>query len=171
MVFGKEVNGKNKGSKKRMTTYKKESHIRSLLKGISWRIVATIDTILVVLFVTCLMGNCSLEFAFSIAFIEFFLKLVVYYIHERVWQFTYKDTVVTKKETIYKSISWRLIATTMTFIISGAILEDFGEIAFYIAITELFTKFVFYYLHERIWLKLPLGRIRDYIYKYIGKKA
>lgn len=148
-----------------MSSYKKESHIRSILKGISWRIVATIDTILVVLLVTCLHGNCNLEFAYSIAFIEFFFKLAMYYIHERIWQFTFKDSIVTKKETIYKSISWRLVATTMTFIISGAILEDFGEVAFYIAITELFTKFVFYYLHERIWLKLPLGRIRDFLFK------
>jgi len=152
-----------------MTLYKKESHLRSLLKGISWRIVATIDTVLVVLLVTCLTGNCSLEFAFSIAFIEFFLKLAVYYIHERVWQRALRDGKVSQRETLYKSISWRLIATTMTFIISGAILENFGEIAFYIAITELFTKFVFYYIHERIWLKLPLGRLRDYLYKTLGR--
>ncbi|PCI09475.1 MAG: hypothetical protein COB73_05460 [Flavobacteriaceae bacterium] len=153
-----------------MTTYKKESHIRSLLKGISWRIVATVDTILVVLLVTCLMGSCSLEFAFSIAFIEFFLKLAVYYIHERVWQNLLEKLRGTQKRTLYKSISWRLIATSMTFIISGTILDTFGEIALYIAITELFTKFAFYYIHERIWLKLPLGRIRDYFYNAIGKK-
>ncbi len=152
-----------------MTSYKKESHLRSFLKGISWRIVATTDTILVVLLVTCLMGNCSLEFAFSIAFIEFFLKLVVYYIHERIWQRALRDGKVTQRETFYKSISWRLIATAMTFVISGTILDSFGEIALYIAITELFTKFALYYLHERIWLKLPLGRIRDYFYKMVGK--
>jgi len=152
-----------------MTAYKKESHIRSLLKGISWRIVATIDTILVVLAVTCLMGECSLEFAFSIAFIEFFLKLAVYYVHERVWQNVLNKLKGTQKRTLYKSISWRVIATSMTFVISGTILDAFGEIAMYIAITELFTKFVFYYIHERIWLKLPLGRIRDYLYKMINK--
>jgi len=154
-----------------MTIYKKESHIRSLLKGISWRIVATVDTILVVLLVTCLSGQCSLEFAFSIAFIEFFLKLAVYYVHERIWQNIFVEIKGTKKRTVYKSISWRLIATSMTFVISGAILDSFGEIAMYIAITELFTKFVFYYIHERIWLKLPLGRIRDYLYKNLGKKV
>lgn len=148
-----------------MATYKKESYLRSLLKGISWRFIATIDTILVVLLVTCLNGACSLEFAFSIAFIEFFLKLAVYYVHERVWQRILKDGKVTQKETLYKTISWRVIATTMTFIISGAILDSFGEIAMYIAITELFTKFVLYYVHERIWLKLPLGKIRDYFNK------
>lgn len=147
-----------------MVAYKKESHLRSILKGISWRIVATVDTILVVLLVTCLMGNCSLEFAFSIAFIEFFLKLAVYYFHERIWQRALRDGKVTQRETLYKSISWRLIATAMTFIISGTILDSFGEVALYIAIIELFTKFVFYYLHERIWLKLPLGKIRAYVY-------
>lgn len=148
-----------------MIEYKQESHLRSILKGVSWRIVATIDTILVVLLVTCLMGDCSLEFAFSIALIEFFLKLAVYYIHERVWQNVLKINKGSQKKTLYKSISWRLIATTMTFLISGSILDSFGEIAMYIAVTELFTKFTLYYLHERIWLKLPLGKIRDYMYK------
>jgi len=148
-----------------MSNYKKESHLRSILKGISWRIVATIDTILVVLLVTCLMGNCSLEFAFSIAFIEFFLKLIVYYIHERIWQNIKILKRGSSKHTLFKSISWRVIATSMTFLISGTVLDAFGQIAIYIAITELFTKFIFYYIHERIWLILPLGRIRNYFLK------
>lgn len=148
-----------------MSTYKQESHLRSLIKGISWRIVATIDTILVVLLVTCLSGKCNLEIAFSIASIEFVLKFVIYYIHERVWQYIYKNKEITQRETLYKTVSWRIIATLMTFIISGTILDSFSEIALYIALTELFTKFIFYYLHERLWLKLPLGRIRNYIYK------
>jgi uncharacterized membrane protein len=153
-----------------MTTYKKESHLRSLLKGISWRIVATIDTILIVLLVTCLNGNCGLEFAFSIAFVEFFLKFAGYYLHERIWQNALKSKKVTHTKTVYKTISWRVAATTMTFFISGTILDSFGEIALYIAITELFTKFVFYYLHERIWLKIPLGRIRNYFVKKDNEK-
>lgn len=147
-----------------MTGYKKESHIRSILKGISWRIIATIDTVLVVLLVTCLTGECSLENALKIGFYEFFIKFVVYYFHERIWQTAFKDDIVTKKETLYKTISWRIVATTMTFIISGAILQAFNEIALYIALTELFTKFVLYYFHERVWLKLPLGKIRKFIF-------
>lgn len=145
-----------------MPKYKKESHLRSILKGISWRFVATTDTVLVVLLITCLTGACSIENALRIGGAEFVIKFFVYYVHERVWQFAYKDGVVSTKETLYKTISWRIVATTMTFLISGAILESFDEIAFYIAITELFTKFILYYLHERLWLKLPLGKIRDY---------
>ena len=148
-----------------MPKYRQESHIRSLLKGISWRVIATTDTILVALLITCLFGACSIEDALKIGAAEFLIKFFVYYLHERVWQRFRPDGSVSKLRTIYKSISWRLVATTMTFLISGAILESFDEIALFIALTELFTKFVLYYFHERLWLKLPLGRIRNYILK------
>ena len=151
-----------------MATYRRESHLRSILKGISWRIVATTDTILVVLLITAIQGEPSLDSAIKIGFVEFFLKLAVYYVHERIWQ-----RIISRRErksttiTLQKTVSWRILATTMTFIISGAILESFDGIALAIAITELFTKFVLYYLHERLWLKLPLGRIRNYFLKLI----
>jgi len=151
-----------------MSTYKKESHVRSLLKGVSWRIIATSDTILVVLFITCLNGECSLDKAVKIGVIEFLSKFIVYYLHERAWQKILLNKVVSQKETLKKTISWRVIATLMTFVISGTVLETFDEITLYIAFTELFTKFVLYYLHERLWLKLPLGRIRNFL---LGKKG
>ena len=147
-----------------MAVYKQESHLRSIIKGISWRIVATTDTILIVLLITCLQGHCSIDHAIKIGFIEFLLKLLVYYVHERIWQRALKDGVVTQRETLYKTISWRVVATTMTFIISGAILNAYNEIALYIALTESLTKFALYYVHERLWLMLPLGRIRRYFF-------
>lgn len=153
-----------------MTTYRKESHIRSLLKGISWRVIATTDTIFVALMITCLFGICSIEDALAIGTVEFFLKFVIYYVHERIWQEARSKKGVSPRQTLYKSVSWRLIATTMTFIISGTVLDRFDEIALYIALTELFTKFVLYYLHERLWLKIPLGKIRNYVYKKILKR-
>ncbi|NRB83880.1 MAG: DUF2061 domain-containing protein [Winogradskyella sp.] len=148
-----------------MVTYSKESRIRSLLKGVSWRIVATTDTIFVVLLITCLKGNCSIDNAIKIGAIEFLIKFIVYYGHERIWQKILLNKVVSQAQTLRKTISWRIIATLMTFIISGSVLETFDEIALSIAFTELFTKFVLYYLHERLWLKLPLGRIRQIFYK------
>ncbi len=148
-----------------MNPLKKSSHIRSIFKGISWRIVATIDTILVVLVVTCFYENCSLANALKIGASEFILKLVVYYFHERIWLSILNKQATTNMEIIYKTISWRVVATTTTFIISGIILESFNEIVLFIALTELFTKFALYYLHEKIWLKLPLGRIRNFLFK------
>ena len=145
-----------------MGNYKTESHLRSLVKGISWRIVATSDTILVVLFITCITGDCSIDNALKIGVSEFLIKYIIYYFHERAWQPVLVKGGFTPRKILYKTISWRLIATTMTFIISGTILNAFDKIALYIALTELFTKFALYYLHERVWLMLPLGRIRKF---------
>lgn len=145
-----------------MATYKKESHLRSIIKGVTWRFIATTDTILVVLLITCINGNCSIDQAIKIGLIEFLLKLGAYYFHERIWQFSLKDGVITPRKTLYKTISWRVLASIMTFVISGVILNAFDEIALYIALTESVTKFILYYVHERLWLKLPLGKIRRF---------
>ena len=150
-----------------MGKYKQESHYRSILKGISWRIIATADTILVVLLITCLNGNCSIDSALKIGFFEFFIKLTVYYVHERVWQKILLGKEVNPRQTLYKTISWRIIATTGTFIISGLVLNAFDEIALYVALAELVSKFILYYIHERIWLRLPLGRVRNF---FVRKK-
>jgi uncharacterized membrane protein len=147
---------------------KKSSHVRSVLKGISWRFIATTDTILVVLVITCFLDECSIENAIKIGTSEFLLKLAIFYLHERIWLQILGKQATSNKEVVYKSISWRIIATTLTFIISGIVLSAFDQIAFYIALTELFTKFALYYLHERLWLKLPLGRIRSFLG---GKKS
>ncbi len=137
---------------------KEESHLRSILKGISWRIVATTDTVLIVLLITCLLGECSIGSALEIGAIEFVIKLAIYYIHERVWQKIVINKNVTKKTSFYKTVSWRIVATTTTLLISGAVLDNF-EGAFYIAVLELITKFVLYYFHERLWIKITLRNI------------
>ena len=62
-------------------TLKKESHLRSILKGFTWRIIATSTTITVAYFVT---GEVSS--AFKIGGIEFVGKIFIYYLHERAWQ-------------------------------------------------------------------------------------
>lgn len=59
----------------------KESHLRSLLKGLSWRVVASATIVLIAWYTT---GNIDL--ALEIGLIEFFIKLLLYYLHERAWQ-------------------------------------------------------------------------------------
>lgn len=53
---------------------------RSIAKSISWRIVGTLDTILISWAVT---GTLSL--AFSIGMVELVTKMVLYFFHERIW--------------------------------------------------------------------------------------
>ena len=57
-----------------------ESHTRSLLKGFTWRLVATMTTVTIAAFVIGEVGT-----AFQIGFVEFFAKILIYYVHERIW--------------------------------------------------------------------------------------
>lgn len=57
-----------------------DSNVKSLLKTISWRIVGTLDTMLISYLIT---GHWSM--ALSIGSIEVFTKMILYYFHERIW--------------------------------------------------------------------------------------
>ena len=57
-----------------------ERPLRSIVKSISWRIIGTIDTVVISYFVT---GEVTL--ALSIGSIELFTKMVLYFFHERLW--------------------------------------------------------------------------------------
>ena len=62
-----------------MGTYR-EKHIRSVVKAISWRIIATLSTMLIVFAFTQ-----KVALSLSIGMIEVSVKLILYYLHERVW--------------------------------------------------------------------------------------
>ncbi len=62
----------------------KELKIRSLAKGFSWRIVATLTTFLLAVVVFHEDKNVLMK-AGTVATLEFILKLLIYYVHERVW--------------------------------------------------------------------------------------
>ena len=141
--------------------YTNESVLRSLLKSFSWRIIAISDTILTVLLITCVLGDCSLKNALTIGFLEFLIKLVAYFVHERIWLSIQFEKRYGVTRTIYKTLSWRVLATVVTFIIAGEILNTKDNAALYIAGIEVFTKSLLYYVHERLWLTLPLGKLRS----------
>ncbi len=58
-----------------------ESRRRSVAKSLSWRTVATLTTILIVLLFTG-----EIELAVAIGGVEVMAKLVIFYLHERLWQ-------------------------------------------------------------------------------------
>jgi uncharacterized membrane protein len=57
-----------------------EAHHRSLAKAFSWRIAASVDTFVISFIIT---GKFAM--AGSIALIELFTKIALYYFHERLW--------------------------------------------------------------------------------------
>jgi uncharacterized membrane protein len=58
----------------------RDSHFRSLVKAVSWRITGSIDT-----FVLSLIFTGSVKVAGSIAGAEAVTKMILYYLHERAW--------------------------------------------------------------------------------------
>ena len=58
----------------------KDRPLKSILKAFSWRIVGTLDTILIS---WILSGKIAI--ALSIGGVEIFSKITLYYLHERLW--------------------------------------------------------------------------------------
>ncbi|MBP8249829.1 MAG: DUF2061 domain-containing protein [Chitinophagales bacterium] len=146
-----------------------DNHSRSVVKGITWRIVGTLDTIFLSFLFTGNIGK-----ALKIGFIELFTKIFLYYVHERTWlrmKFATEEKmikgVLTRVDKHYRSVikgvSWRFIGSLDTFWISYFV--NRGEVnavqtAFYIAATEVITKVLLYWLHERVWFNVNWGKKR-----------
>ena len=56
------------------------SRTRSILKALTWRVTATLTTVMITYIIT---GQAST--AMTIGGIEFALKFAIYYAHERAW--------------------------------------------------------------------------------------
>ena len=84
---------------------------RHLAKTITWRIVGTIDTIVLSWIVT---GNPIT--GLKIGGAEVITKMVLYYFHERIWfNIGIRNS---KRRHLYKTLTWRLIGTLDTFLLS-----------------------------------------------------
>ena len=61
-----------------------------------------------------------------------------------------KKSKLSKKRSFFKTLTWRCLATTDTFVLSFFVT---GNLAFAgsIASIEVLTKLVLYYWHERVW--------------------
>ena len=148
----------------------KETHLRSLIKGTTWRIIGTADTIFLSYLFTGSVGT-----ALKIGFIELFTKIFLFYIHERIWmKYHIGQQIINESvssidsemviqyndkhwRSLVKGISWRFFGTMDTIIISLFVTHQFSK-ALAIGFTEVFTKVGLYYLHERVWMKINWGK-------------
>jgi uncharacterized membrane protein len=76
MILSQKIEDKTSFEKDKIS----EKPIRSIVKSLSWRLIGTLDTILISWLVTG-----TLAIAFSIGAIELITKMVLYFFHERVW--------------------------------------------------------------------------------------
>ncbi len=144
----------------------KEKNTRIFLKATTWRIVGTCDTI----FLSWLFTG-QITSALKIGFTEVFTKIFLFYLHEKIlWsrlrfgqKYSPEGVLLEEKNyrSLIKGISWRFFGTLDTIFIALFWTGDFTK-AFAIGTTEIITKVLLYWLHERVWLKIkfqnPLGK-------------
>ena len=126
-----------------------KSHKRHIAKSITWRIIGTIDTIILSWVIT---GNPFTGLKIGLA--EVLTKMILYYLHERIWFRT--KIPRNNKRHILKTITWRITGTIDTMILAW-IISGNALMGLKIGFAEVITKMLFYYLHERVWYKINYG--------------
>ncbi|WP_417882407.1 DUF2061 domain-containing protein [Xanthomarina gelatinilytica] len=131
------------------------SHKRHIAKSITWRIVGTIDTIILSWIIS---GDPFVGLKIGMA--EVVTKMIFYYFHERAWFKINlsKDGKIleSRKRHIAKTFTWRIVGTMDTMVIAW-IISGNPLTGLKIGFAEVVTKMLLYYFHERIWYKINFG--------------
>lgn len=127
----------------------KISYKRHLAKTITWRVVGTVDTIILSWIIT---GNPFTGLKIGLA--EVMTKMVLYYFHERVW--LYSKLRNSRKLHLIKTVTWRIIGTIDTILLAWLITGS-PTTGMKIGVVEVVTKMALYYLHERVWHRINFG--------------
>ena len=65
--------------------------------------------------------------------------------------------------TVVKAVSWRFIATLVTFAVAWAVTNELAFAA-KIGIADTLIKLCAYYFHERVWIGVNFGKKRPEYY-------
>ena len=131
------------------------SHKRHFAKAVTWRIVGTLDTMLLAWLIS---GNPMI--GFKIGLTEVATKMFLYYLHERVWYRINlsKEGVLreSKKRHFAKTVTWRLVGSMDTMLVAW-IISGNPFIGLKVGLAEITTKMILYYIHERVWYRYNFG--------------
>ncbi len=130
---------------------KDSSHKRHIAKAVTWRVIGTIDTILIAWFIT---GQPLVGLQIGLA--EVATKMLLYYLHERLWFRINLDTETTNWRHLAKTVSWRVVGTLDTMLLAWLISGD-PLVGLKVGFVEVITKMILYYLHEKVWYRSNYG--------------
>ena len=140
-----------------------ETKRRSVVKALTWRVLASLDTVIIAYFVT----GGQWDQALAIGGFEVITKMIIYFFHERAWNRTKwgkkvgdvpnAKTADRKRRSVVKATTWSILGSLDTFILAQLFTKSIKH-ASSIAIIELFTKPVLYFIHERFWNQLMWGK-------------
>lgn len=131
-----------------------EIPLRSWCKAFTWRVSATLCTVLITYAV---VGN--LDTAVRIGLPDFVFKLVVFYFHERLWLSALLQRLLPVLDTrrLAKMASWKATALSMTLSITYWVTGSLHS-ALKVGPTDFCVKMFGFWLHERVWDTVSWGR-------------
>jgi len=66
----------------------------------------------------------------------------------------------TRQRSLVKALTWRIVATILTGLIALVITRK-TDVMMWIMLFDVILKLIAYYCHERVWLIIPYGKVRD----------
>jgi|TARA_B110000908_G_scaffold56121_1_gene68347 uncharacterized membrane protein len=122
---------------------------RHIAKTLSWRLIGTLDTMLLSWLIS---GDLSV--GLKIGAFEIVTKMTLYYFHERLW---FKSSIENpNKRHLSKTFSWRAIGTLDTILL-GWLITGNPFTGLKIGSVEVFSKMLLYFGHEKLWYKINFG--------------
>jgi uncharacterized membrane protein len=128
----------------------------SLIKGISWRFLATS---LMILMSYIVIGDAKV--ALNIGLMDFVLKIGIFYLHDRAWSHVpYGLTSSSERvwRSVSKGITYRIIGSSISFAI-GFFMTGSVYVAGTLAILDVIVKVIAYAIHEQLWQRVIHGRL------------
>ena len=119
---------------------------RHVAKSFTWRALGTLDTLLL----SWIIAK-DLTVGIQIGALEVITKMVLYYVHERLW--FHSSISDSNKRHIIKTFSWRALGTIDTILLSWLITGN-PLTGLKIGGVEVVTKMVLYFLHEKLWYRI-----------------
>lgn len=130
-----------------------ETNTRSIVKAISWRVILTVSHIVNTVIITG-----SLILGLKVAGLAAIINSLMYFAHERVWNYfqwkrdnnpklTFEEK---QSRSISKTITWRLVIMGNNFLIPFILTGSWVVGAQYFTLATL-VNMALYWIHERAW--------------------
>lgn len=138
----------------------KETHVRTVIKVISWRVLITLSHL-----VNAFLITGSLETGLKIAGIALIVNSLLFWTHERLWNRLQWNRNHDEKlsfnegqpRSISKVVSWRFFITASNFVIPFLATGNWGQAALFTGMATV-TNMILYWSHERIWNWIKFGK-------------
>lgn len=138
----------------------KETHTRSIVKVVTWRVLLTISHV-----VNAFIITGSWITGLQIAGLAAVINSILFWSHERGWNILQwnrqgiesKIFIEGQSRTLAKIITWRILITSSNFIIPFIMTSSWGSAALFVGLATVFNICIFW-AHERLWNIIRWGK-------------